>query len=267
MKRTRLMAMGLSLLMLVTYTAFAVEKPRSLATDKRIKVVTYQADNIVPIRGTTFITTQLIFGNHEKIIDVQGGDAAAWTINIDKYLPNVLNIKPTILGSKSNLSVITVDANGKRRYYHFALTSNKKPTINPSQQTYVIQFVYPNAQSAKVIAKLKNLKLTKHGIQNAYQHPKQYNWHYSFSGAPALKPLHVFDDGTLTYIQLRPHQVVPAIFAVRNKQGQESVVNYRRVGNTIVVQTVAPQLSLRDGKHTVASIFNNTLIAKRRHHG
>src|SRR3990167_8089353 len=107
--------------------ALALEKPRALVTDSRIKVVTYQKNNVVPIDGKTFITTQIILGENEKIVDVQGGDAAAWTININNALTNVLNVKPTILGSHTDLSVTTIDDNDKRRYYRFELKSNQKP--------------------------------------------------------------------------------------------------------------------------------------------
>jgi len=73
------------LIIFLNNQALAMVQPRSLATDQRIKVVAYQKDNIVPIHGTTFITTQIIFGQNEQIIAVDGGDASAWTINVDKY--------------------------------------------------------------------------------------------------------------------------------------------------------------------------------------
>jgi len=247
-----------------TISSFGLQKPRALATDSRIKVIAYQKNNVVPVYGTTFINTQLIFGKNETIVDVEDGDAVAWTIKVDKNLSNVLNLKPTVLGSHTNLSVITLDNQGKRRYYHFQLMSNSKPTTNTHHQTYVIRFIYPEEQKAKLLATLNTKKLTKHSIINAYKNPKKYNWDYSFSGSRAIMPLHVFDDGKFTYLQLRHNQPVPAIFAVNNTFGKESVVNYRRVGQYLVIQEVAPQFTLRDGKSHVASIFDNKLIAKRR---
>ncbi len=74
-------------------------------------------------------------------------------------------------------------------------------------------------------------------------------------------PLHVFDDGTFTYFELRKNQAVPAIFAVDDSQGKEAVVNSRREGNYMVVQRLAPQFTLRNGG-TVASVFNSNEILR-----
>lgn len=247
-------------------TAWAQELPRALASAPQIKVVAYRKDVIVPIQATTFINTQVIFGKNEAILDIQSGDPDAWTFNIDQYLRNVLNIKPTVLGSNTDLDVTTESTAGKRRYYRFQLISRKQPITNAKKQTYAIQFVYPAERRAQLIARLHTMRLEKKAILNAPKDPRAYNWDYSFHGSRSIMPLHVFDDGRFTYLQLRPGQVVPAIFAVHNKAGKESVVNYRRVGQYLVIQQVAPQFTLRDGKYAVASIFNERLIAQRRHY-
>ncbi len=253
-------------LCLFSHDSLAVQNLRPLPTDNRIKVVTYQSDNVVPVQGITFITTQIIFGNNEKIVDVQGGDAAAWTISIDSVLANVLNIKPTTVGSHSNLSVITLDDSGKRRFYHFDLESVAQGQTN-NTGTYAIQFIYPDEQRAALLAQLNYQQAQKQTILNASQNPADYNWDYSFNGAHSIMPLHIFDDGKFTYLQLRPNQPLPAIFAVNNTAGQESVVNYRKIGDYLVIEQVSPQFTLRAGKYTVASIFNNPLVKQMQRHG
>lgn len=247
---------------LVGTAAFGLARPQGLATDGRIKVVAYTPNQVYAVHGSTFISTQIVFGQNEQIVDVEGGDAAAWTINIDKVLPNVLNIKPTVQGSNSNLTVVTIDNTGKRRFYRFSLASNRSAAVPSYAQTYAIQFIYPQEQKAALLAKLHYQQLQKHTILSAFQKPSDYNWNYSFSGSRSIMPLHVFDDGKFTYFQLRPHQLIPAVFAVNNPAGKESVVNYRRVGNYLVVEQIAPQFTLRAGKYAVASIFNNRLIAR-----
>lgn len=255
----------ISLLFLLTgfiliSNSFATENARPLASDSRIKTVTYEKDNVIPIFGNTFINTQIIFGNNERIIDVQGGDADAWTVNVSKVIPNVLNIKPTILGSNTDIIISTMDNQGKIRRYFFHLKSPKNNTVS-NNQTYAIQFVYPNEERKRLLKEMNYQAMEKKAIVNASSNPKNYNWDYSFNGSRSIMPLHVFDDGKFTYLQLRPNQDIPAIFAVNNSQGQEAVVNFRRVGNYIVIQQVAPQFTLRDGKYHVASIFNNKMIS------
>ena len=78
--------------------------------------------------------------------------------------------------------------------------------------------------------------------------------------------MHVFDDGTFTYLQLQPGQPVPAVFAVMNRNGKESVVNYRQDGRYLVIQQTAPQFTLRVGQDQVANIFNNRDIKKLNKH-
>ena len=60
------------------------------------------------------------------------------------------------------------------------------------------------------------------------------------------------------------YEVLPAIFAVDNKKGRESVVNFRKERGYLVVHELAPQFTLRAGKYHVASIFNRRLIRKVR---
>jgi type IV secretion system protein VirB9 len=255
-------------LILASYaaTAIALEKPRALATDARIKVVAYQANNVVLIQASNLINTQIIFGSNESIINYQSGDSAAWSTNVNPYVRNVLNIKPTILGSKTDLDVITETSNGKRRFYRFALSSSASKTAKKNV-VYAVQFVYPEQAKAKVLAALHYHRDQMQSIMNASKNPKDYNWDYSFSGSRIIMPLHVFDDGKFTYLQLRPNQPVPAIFAVNNAKGEESVINYRRIGNTIVVEEISPQFTLRDGKYAVASVFNTREIKKIRRFG
>lgn len=238
---------------------YATENTTPLASDGRIKTVVYEKNNVVPVKGSTFISTQIIFGSNEKIIDIQGGDADAWTVNVSKMIPNVLNMKPTTLGSNTDIIVSTIDDQSKIRRYFLHLKSAKN-NLDTKNQTYAIQFVYPNEQRKKLLKELDYQAMEKKAIVNASSNPKNYNWDYSFNGSRSIMPLHVFDDGKFTYLQLRQNQDIPAIFAVSNSQGQEAVVNFRRVGDYIVIQQVAPQFTLRNGKYHVASIFNNKMI-------
>ena len=73
-------------------------------------------------------------------------------------------------------------------------------------------------------------------------------------------PVHVFDDGKFTYLQFRDVSVLPAIFAVHDKSGFESLVNYRVDNNIVTVLQVSPQFTLRSGTNKVTSIFNNKAI-------
>lgn len=243
-------------------SSWAVIRARSLATDGRIKVVRFQKNNVVPLVASTFTTAQVVFGQDEVIENIQNGDMAAWTVNVQKELPNMLFLKPTITGSNTNMTVIT-----NKRTYYFHLKSQPENTRRQVDNIYAIRFSYPDENRVKMFAKINFVKQQKKAIINAKMSPKSYNWDYTFSGCRAIMPLHIFDDGKFTYLQLQPNQSVPAIFSVDNSKGDESVVNYRREGDYIVIQQMSPQFTLRHGAHQVVSIFNTKIIKQLKSKG
>ena len=250
-------------LLVSAQATLAVEHARSLATDSRIKVVAFQEDNVVPVQATTFTTTQISFGKDEVIENIQNGDLGAWTVSIQKGLANMMFLKPTILGSNTNMTVVT-----NRHTYYFHLMSLTNQTQRKLGNTYAIHFSYPEDSRAQMLANVDyNKKAEERTLMNAQKNPQNYHWNYSFSGARSIMPLHIFDDGRFTYLQLQPGQPVPAIFAIDNASGKESLVNYRVDGHYLVVQQLSPQFTLREGKYHVASIFNNEAIHKLRVRG
>ena len=122
----------------IATTLQAQNNPTSLPTDARIKKVMFQDNNVIPVHGMTFTTTQIQFGDNERVLDIEGGDSTAWMVTYHPELANMLFIKPTIFNSSTNMTVIT-----NRHAYYFHLTSNKKLEQTATQQTYALKFVYP----------------------------------------------------------------------------------------------------------------------------
>lgn len=218
--------------------SYAQNNPSAYISDARIKKVLYQENNVIPINGVTFTSTQVQFGNNERILDIEGGDTAAWMVTYHPELANMLFIKPTILNSHTNLTVIT-----NLHAYYFQLHSNQTLKSHANQLTYALKFIYPTPV-------VKSTKVSKAPLQ-----PKVVNTAYRFSGSPQLVPVHIFDDGQFTYFELSHQGIVPAIFAVDEKNGKESTVNTRRQGKYLVVLRIAPQFTLRHAGLTT-SVFN-----------
>ena len=245
-------------LLLLPLMVLAENRPMPTSKDTRVKIVPYQEDNVVPIQGRTFTTTQIIFSSDEYVKGVEGGDSAGWIIDYKDKLPNMIFIKPTVFDSNSNMTVVT-----NKHSYYFKVKSNKSLNEGERNVTYAIRFIYPEEERARLNARLKEKAVKKGAVLNASRNPNAYNWNYRFSGSKQIMPLHVFDDGRFTYFELRKNQAVPAIFAVDDKEGKEAVVNLRREGNYMVVQRLAPQFTLRYGG-TVASVFNGNEIYRIR---
>ncbi|HDS3856742.1 TPA: P-type conjugative transfer protein VirB9 [Legionella pneumophila] len=227
--------------------------------DARIKMINFQENNVVPIYGKTFTTTQIVFGDDESVLGVEGGDTAGWIVSMKPNLANMIFIKPTVLDSNSNMTVVT-----NKHQYYFKVKSNASMESNDNEKvTYALKFIYPEDARKKLNERLKQQAMKKASALSSNQDPKNYNWNYRFSGNKEIMPLHVFDDGTFTYFELRKNQAVPAIFAVEDARAKESLVNIRREGNYMVVQRIAPQFTLRFGS-TVASVFNSNEILRIR---
>ena len=119
---------------------------------------------------------------------------------------------------------------------------------------------------ANIGAKAQYMKQQQKANLSSFQDPKKYNMNYTFNGNKNIMPVQVWDDGKVTYMQFSPNQPQPAIFAVEGKDGNEAVVNYRRLNDDLVlVERVAPQFTLRLGANQVASIFNKTYIDQIKH--
>lgn len=247
---------ALALLISPWVDAVAQNNPKAYPQDRRILRVNYQDNNVVPFRGKTFTTTQVVLGKEEYIIDVEGGDTAGWMVTRHPQLPNSVFIKPTLLGSDSNITIVS-----NKHSYYFHVTSNKSLNETPEQQTYAIKFIYPEEVQAEAKARAQKAQRAQKEVINPQKNPELYNWNYRFSGSTQLAPVHVFDDGTFTYFELAKNQAVPAIFAVEDRQGKESTVNIRRQGNYLVVQRIAPQFTLRNGG-IVTSVFNTNEIER-----
>jgi len=78
------------------------------------------------------------------------------------------------------------------------------------------------------------------------------NIDYSFTGDTKLKPSMVFDDGKKTFFKFTGR--TPAIFAV-NSDFSETLRNFRKEGEYLVVDGTATQYTLRDGDQWIC-IFN-----------
>ncbi|MCL9685889.1 TrbG/VirB9 family P-type conjugative transfer protein, partial [Legionella maioricensis] len=191
----------ISLACLIPLTGLhAQNNPKAMPQDVRIKQVAYRDNDVVPVHGVPFTTTQIQFAEKEEVLDIEGGDTTAWMVTNHPELGNIVFIKPTSFDSNTNMTVIT-----NKHAYYFHLKSSKQVEPIHEQQTYALKFVYPETQSRTTI--------NTHRATPPAQ-PKVVNAAYRFSGSPQLVPKHVFDDGQFTYFELTANGAVPAIFAV-----------------------------------------------------
>ena len=227
--------------------AFAVQPvhaeiaPRPGREDARIRTVPYSRDNVVTVWGTRGVSTILVFGEDEMIETVALGDSLAWQAVPDQS-KRYLFIKPLDKDAATNMTVVT-----RKRIYSFVLRTGG----GPHRVVFKVRFTYPDDEAdAKLLVKAEALAAFPN--KRAAEASSTQNFDYSYKGKTNVKPQIVFDDGTKTYFRFAGD--VPGIFLV-NADRTETLVNYRREGEMIVVDKVAGQWTLRNGDDT-ACIFN-----------
>lgn len=227
--------------LLISASSYAEQMPRSLQSDSRIKVVAYSDNNVFPIYGNYGYSTHVKLSPDEKIQKVDIGDADAWVITASD---NSLFVK-NIIDSDTNMSVVTDKHN-----YVFSLKTASKP----EQLTYQLNFKYPEDTKARYqLSQMKKRSLSEN-LRNI--NPKDVNWKYNYAPAAFkdLAPKTAFDDGKFTYFKFSDNNSLPAIFSV-DDNGNESLVNYTKDGDYVVIHRVDNRYHLRLGDKAVA-IFN-----------
>ncbi|MBB4170875.1 TrbG/VirB9 family P-type conjugative transfer protein [Rhizobium sp. BK538] len=219
----------------------AAKTPLAGRLDPRVTSVVYQPNDVVRVFATYGISTMIIFDEGEAFETIAVGDTDSWDI-VPADKGNILFVKPKARNAATNMNVVTT----KRMYYlelnDYAPEDNKK--------VFGIRFVYPDKD---LNASLRRQAEARVGTPNMSGIDKaNVNIDYAFSGDPALKPLMVFDDGKKTFFKFG--QKVPAVFAV-NSDFTETLRNFRREGDYIVLDGTASQYTLRDGNQWTC-IFN-----------
>jgi type IV secretion system protein VirB9 len=221
--------------------AFSEIKPRRMAYDSRIATYVYKQDSLYLYTGYFQFQSHIQFDVGETIKTISMGDTTGW-----EMVPsgNRLFLKPQSSRAKTNMTLIT-----NKRLYHFNLDAKKAESIYDKDLIIEARFIYPSDESeldfiAEVNSDLPDMN-----------RPEKYNFNYTFNGPDKIAPVKVFDDGQFTYFEFsRNNTKLPAIFQV-DSDGYEGLVNFRSVGDYIVVESLSSLFTLRYGTDTVC-VFN-----------
>ena len=129
----------------------------------------------------------------------------------------------------------------RKRIYSFILRTSSG---HDRRVVFKVRFTYPDEEAdARLMEKARELAAFPNK-RNA-ERSSIRNFDYSYKGSATVKPEYVFDDGTKTYFRFSGD--VPGIFFV-NPDRSETLINYRREGEMIVVDRTAGQWTMRNGR-------------------
>lgn len=220
--------------------AFA-QTPTPGSRDQRVTSVPYQVNNVVRVNATYGISTMIIFDEAETFETISLGDTESWQV-VPSERGNILFVKPIARDVRTNMNIVT-----SQRIYYLELFDHAPAAGN---QTFGIRFIYPENNLNNALREEAEYRAAYPNISSLDK--DNVNINYSFSGSNGLKPSMVFDDGVKTYFKFTGR--VPAIFRV-NSDFSETLVNFRKEGDFIVVDGAGAQWTLRDGDEWTC-IFN-----------
>lgn len=214
------------LALLLPAGALADVTPAPGPGDPQIQTVEYSPDRIVRLETAPGYVLAIEFSPDERIETVAIGSNSGWQVTPNRR-GNHLFIKQATGALDTNLTVIT-DA----RRYLFTLM----PGYGAGAETpYSIRFSYPEIDTAPEVS-VEAIHAT-----------------YRLSGARALRPLQMSDDGQATSIIWSPELSLPAVYAV-DVAGREVIVNGAMREGAFVIDAISPKYVFRLGsKRAVAT--------------
>ncbi len=233
----------------------------ALPSDSRIKVLSYDESDVYVIRTKYGYQTNIVFDPLEEIQTISVGDRSLWQI-----IPagNRLYIRPLTEDISTNMTLLT-----NKRSYEFDI---KSVDAKDDSNIYVARFMYPDkkpqasfAQTATVVpATVVQPAIVKPAAtSNAPALPVHPNYSYTYSGADALAPARIYDDGKSTFISyqsLGKQFQLPSVFIV-GANGKETPAITSVHGSDITVSAVAGEMVLRSNAGEVR-VYNEALNPK-----
>lgn len=236
--------MAFAMLAFLPLEAQALQQPRAIATDSRIRTLRYSPNEVYQFIGHYGYQSTIEFSDDEKIQTVSIGDSLAWMVNPSG---NRLFLKPIEQNALTNMTVIT-----DKYSYLFELHAEETQDIRAADMVFVVRFIYPQSDSGAI-------DYTQYeAFPDIERDAERYNFNYTIRGSQVIEPIRIFDDGNWTYFEFRDQNAeLPAFFHV-DGAGNEQLLNFRKRGNYLVVERVSSRFTLRRGAE-ILCIYNETM--------
>jgi type IV secretion system protein VirB9 len=215
----------------------AVTVPPPGPVDFRVRVASYNPDDVVKLHGYVGYQIHIEWAPGEEFVSLGAGDGASFDIGAEK---NHFFIKPKQPQFSTNITVLTT-----AHTYHFDYTASRLPHRAglPSDQIYSLRFVYPQDEAQRLATNAARQRLES---RMAGSDSRSRNLDYAYCGAPALKPTLAYDDGLQTHLRFAPGGEMPAFFVLNDDQ-TEGLINFSVERDEVVLHRIARRVVLRSG--------------------
>lgn len=217
-----------------------VVPPRGLV-DSRVRVVAYDPEQVVKLRGYVGYQIHFQFAQGEQFVNLAAGDNKALDVGAEG---NNLVLKPLAEKIATNITIIT-----NRRVYQFDYSATRNaPDPKRTDVIYSLRFIYPQDEAlaaAELLEQQRNTQRLANAAATAPERPRNTN--YWGCGSNVIRPIKAYDDGVQTRLTFGARSEFPVMY-VKNDDDSESVLNFTVEGDEVVIHRVARRFVLRRGQ-------------------
>jgi type IV secretion system protein VirB9 len=250
--------------------ADALDRTQPSPRDQNVRYVSYDPDNVVPLRGGMGTALMVVFSSEEAIIKVPVSDSERLMTDAVKNgerLGNYLFLKPIVLEGDPPGYVlppqpfmVVTERKGVLRHYQFIMQAQ------PAGQAldYAVFFRYPGdagdrrqvdtrerdrrAEELETRRYLRSETNLVSPVPNTFEGARNYQ--YTAQGDATLAPAWVWDTGYVTYFNWPNMQRLPSVF--RGRCGQdEATADTSTHGDIVIAPGTSRFWCLRDERSAI----------------
>lgn len=220
---------------ILTKAKYGIISGKEAAAKNIATIFDYYSTSTYQIFTKINYTTTIKLKADEEVTYIGSGDTENWDLDQAKGGADgatLIFIKPLFENLNTNLSIIT----NKRTYYIY-LVSDKK-AYNP-----LVQWQYPYEANMS-FKNYKNNQMINKSVQLETSNINDLNFEYSYDKSSSLAPLQVYNDKRKTVIVMpKDIQEMPIVYSY-GLDGNLNQVNYRVIGQNIIVDKVLSKIQL-----------------------
>ncbi len=249
-------------------------EPQAYGSEKRIKYWRYYQNAVFKHTGFLNFPCYIQFEDGETVSNVsiaspqkkivkkndKGEDVTKYEEDDEqKWLFEIKGSKLFLKPVEDDGNTIAIVITNKRTYFfelHVKVPTGPFDTRIPLG----ISFQYPAEKSEEEKNGEENATVIQYNSKSApdLSKPQNYNFNYTIAGNDIIAPIKIFDDGQFTYLEFKDkNATLPAVFGV-DGNGYEFIQNFRIVGDYMVIESISPTMTLRNGSDIVC-MFNESM--------
>lgn len=214
--------------------------PKRGVVDSRIRVVAYDPEQVITLRGYVGYQIHFQFAEGESFVNLAAGDNKALDVG---YEANHLVLKPLAEKVATNITLITT-----RHVYQFDYSATSaRPNPAHGDVIYSLRFTYPLDEARSAADQAAQERESYQRAHGDADPSRMRNSNYWGCGDLSIRPVRASDDGVQTRLRFAAHAEFPAMY-VKNEDASESLLNFTVEGEDVLIHRVSHHLILRRGE-------------------